>query len=365
MNTTLITVLKKLKDPRKRRRKRKHLLIDILILTILGVLSGADSWDAIELFGKKKYDFLKTILKLPYGIPSHDTINRVVSMIDSKQFEKLFIEWTKQITKPMHNEVVAIDGKTTRGSKDGFRNTPPIHLVSAWASDNGLSFGQVKTSDKSNEITAIPELLDMLDLKGCIISIDAMGTQKEIAKQIIEKEADYILALKSNHPFMHEDASVLFEWKTPDSIDEQCDKGHGRIENRKCEVIYQTDLLDDAESWHSLKSIIKITSSRTIGENTRTQTRFYISSARLDAKQFNVNIRKHWSIENNLHWTLDVVFNDDKQRKRNKNAAQNFALAQRIALNLLKADKSIKASIKSKRLMAAWDNDYLLSILMR
>lgn len=365
MKETLITVLRKLKDPRKRHKKKKHLLIDIVILTILGVLCGADSWDAIELFGKKKYDFLKKILKLPNGIPSHDTINRVISMIDPKQFEKLFVEWTKLLAIPGLKEVIAIDGKTMRGSKDSFHNSPPVHLVSAWASENGLSFGQVKTSDKSNEITAIPELIEMLDIEGCIVSIDAMGTQKEIAAKIVEKKADYILALKGNHPFMHEDAGVLFNWKTPDSADEQYDKGHGRIEYRKCEVSYQMDLLDDTENWPEIKSLIKITSSRTIGEKTSTETRFYISSAKLDASEFNINIRKHWGVENNLHWVLDVVFNDDRQRKRVANAAQNFALAQRIALNLLKADKSLKASLKSKRLVAAWDNDYLLSILMR
>jgi predicted transposase YbfD/YdcC len=225
MKETLITVLRKLKDPRKRHKRKKHLLIDIVILTILGVLCG-------ELFGNKKYDFLKKILKLPNGIPSHDTINRVISMIDPKQFEKLFIEWTKLLAIPGLKEVIAIDGKTIRGSKDSFHYSPPVHLVSAWASENGLSFGQVKTSDKSNEITAIPELIE-----GCIVSIDAMGTQKEIAKKIVEKKADYILALKGNHPFMHEDAGVLFNWKTPDSADEQYDKGHGRIECRKCEVI--------------------------------------------------------------------------------------------------------------------------------
>lgn len=364
MKNNLITIMGKLPDPRLP-RKRKHHLMDILVLTILAILCGAESWDSIALFGKKKHDFLKTFLKLPNGIPSHDTINRVFSILNPEKFEKLFIEWTQSLREKMNREVIAIDGKTLRGSKDSYHGLSPIHLVNAWATENELVFGQFKTDCKSNEITAIPELLDLLDIEHCVITIDAMGTQKNIAHKIIEKKGDYILSLKGNHQSLQADVEALFNWKIPDSTAEQSEKGHGRIETRKCEVIHQVDLIDSYTEWGNLSSVIRITAKRTVGEKSTSETRLYISSINADAMNFNEMIRKHWRVENSLHWTLDVTFHEDQQRKRNKHAAQNFSVAQKIALNLLKADNSIKASLRSKRLAAAWDNEFLLQILMR
>ncbi len=235
--------------------------------------------------------------------------------------------------------------------------------MSAWANNNQLVLGQIKTSEKSNEITAIPELLNILDIEGCIITIDAMGTQKKIAEMIIDKQADYILALKGNQGYLKEDVQNTFLRQQPDSTDETVEKGHGRIETRKCEVINKLDFLDEKEQWAGLKSLARVTASREINGKKTSEVRLYISSVVSDAKSFNTFIRQHWGVENSLHWTLDVTFREDAQRKRNGHAASNFALVEKIALNLLKTEDSRNMSIKSKRLVAAWDNEFLLKIL--
>jgi len=364
METSLHQFFNKLPDPRIHRNK-KHLLIDIIILSIIAVICGAESWDSIELFGKSKKEFLSKILKLPNGIPSHDTINRVFSLINATKFENLFIEWVISIKdETIKSEVISVDGKTLRRSKDSFHQKSPIHVVSAWANNNQLVLGQKKVNEKSNEITAIPKLLELLDIEGCIITIDAMGTQKDIAKTIIENKADYILALKGNQGYLKEDAENIFNRQKPDSIDEIIEKGHGRIETRKCEVIKQIDFLEDRDKWKNLKSLIKITAQREINDKSTIENRLYISSIDADAKDFNTYIRQHWGVENSLHWTLDVTFREDDQRKRNGKAAENFSLIQKIALNLLKKEDSKNISIKNKRLKAAWDNDFLLEILI-
>jgi predicted transposase YbfD/YdcC len=363
METSLHQYFSKLPDPRVH-RNRKHLLIDIIILSIIAVICGAESWDSIELFGKSKKDFLIKILKLPNGIPSHDTINRVFSLINATKFENLFIEWVNSIKdETIKSEIISIDGKTVRRSKDTFHQKPPIHIVSAWASNNQLVLGQTKVNEKSNEITAIPKLLELLDIEGCIISIDAMGTQKDIAKTIIENKADYILALKGNQGYLKEDAENIFNRQRPGSTDEMIEKGHGRIETRRCEVIAQLAFLEDKGNWKNLKSIIKLTAQREINGKSTIENRLYISSIDGNAKDFNKYIRQHWGVENSLHWTLDVTFREDDQRKRNGKSAENFSLIQKIALNLLKQEESKNISIKNKRLKAAWDNDYLLKIL--
>ena len=247
MKTSLHDYFSQLPDPRIHRNK-KHLLIDIIVLSIIAVLRGAESWNSIELFGNSKKDFLSKILKLPNGIPSHDTINRVFSLINPGKFEQLFAQWVQSLIETkIPGEVIAIDGKAMRGSKDSFHEKSPVHLVSAWANTNQLVLGQVKTSEKSNEITAIPELLNLLDIEGCIITIDAMGTQKKIAETIIEKKADYILALKGNQGYLKEDVQNTFLRQQPDSTNETVEKGHGRIETRKCEVINKLDFLDEKE----------------------------------------------------------------------------------------------------------------------
>lgn len=363
METKLHQYFRQLPDPRINRNK-KHLLIDIIILSILAVICGAESWDSIELFGKTKKHFLSKILRLPNGIPSHDTINRVFSMIRSDKFEEIFSRWVDSLReKGFSNEIIALDGKTVRGSKDSFHEKSPIHVVSAWANSNQLVLGQRKVDSKSNEITAIPLLLEMIEIEGCIVTMDAMGTQKEIAKIIVDKKADYLLALKGNQGGLKEQVEHLFSRQKPESENETSEKGHGRIEHRKCHVITNLTFLDDKKQWKDLTSLIKIEATRELQGKVTSETRLYISSIRDDATHFNSYIRQHWGIENSLHWTLDVTFNEDHQRKRNGMAAQNFALIQKIALNLVKSESSDKSSIKSKRLKAGWDNNFLLKIL--
>lgn len=360
--TSLHRTFCQLSDPRLN-RKKQHLLIDIVILSVLAVLSGAESWDSVQLYGKTNYAFLKQFLRLPNGIPSHDTINRVFGMINSRHFERLFIEWsnTMKESKILEN-VIAIDGKTVRGSKDSFHEKSPIHLVHAWSVENNICLGQRKTEDKSNEITAIPELLDLLDIKGSIITIDAMGTQTAIAEKIIEKGANYILSVKANQKNLLEEVEDTCRFCHPVSDTTQIEKGHGRIETRRCQVFAKGDMIDIDNRWEGLQTAIKITSTREIKNKITTEERYYISS--LDTTQpFNQYVRDHWKVENSLHWTLDMVFREDEQRKRDKRAAENFALIRKIALNLLKKDTETKASLVSKRLRAGWDKDYLIYLL--
>lgn len=362
MTTSLHVHFSGLNDPRLARRKR-HLLTDIIILTIVAVLCGAESWDSIELFGKTKIDFLRLFLKLPNGIPSHDTINRVISMLNSRSFERIFTQWVQSLKdKGIDVELIAIDGKTVRGSKDTFHEKSAIHLINAWASQNQLVLGQCKSEGKSNEIESIPILLDLLDIKDSIITIDAMGTQRDIAKKIIKGEANYILALKANQKELLEETQSIFRVQTPDSISSVAEKGHGRIETRTCEVITNIEFLYGKEKWEGLKSIVRITSNRSINNKKTQEQRYYISSLNVNAEKFNSYIRHHWGVENNLHWTLDMTFNEDHQRKRNGMAAQNFSLINKIALNLLKKDNT-KGSLKAKRLKAGWDNQYLLKLI--
>jgi predicted transposase YbfD/YdcC len=328
----------------------------------LAVLSGAESWDSIELYGKMNMDFLKRFLELPHGIPSHDTINRVFSILNPRQFERLFTRWVNQVNEQgLLKGVIAIDGKTVRGSKDTFHHTSPIHLVHAWSVENNICLGQRKTKDKSNEITAIPEILALLDIQDSIITIDAMGTQTAIAKQIVEQGADYILSVKENQKTLYEEVQAVCKRCKPTVSQTDIDKGHGRLETRHCEVFEKNMMVDDDNRWTNLQTIIKITSTRVIGEKESTEERYYISS--LDANQpFNKYIRSHWAVENSLHWTLDMVFREDQQRKRQKHAADNFAIIRKIALNLLKKDKG-KESVVSKRLKAAWNKNFLLELL--
>ena len=363
METSLHKYFSLIGDPRIHRNK-KHLLTDIIILTVIAVICGAESWDSIELFGKAKIKFLKTFLKLPNGIPSHDTINRVFSMLSPTRFERLFADWTNSLRdKDIDLELIAIDGKTLRGSKDTFHDKSPIHLVNAWASNNQMVLAQYKSEGKSNEINTIPLLLDILDIKGSIITIDAMGTQRKIADKIVENGGDYILALKGNQKGLREEVESIFRVQKPDSTDEVTEKGHGRIETRKCEQINNLEFLDKKERWRNLSSIIKISTERTVNTKTSCETRYYISSLNSPANKFNKYIRQHWGVENSVHWTLDMTFREDYQRKRNGMAAQNFSLINKIALNILKKDKS-KGSIKSKRLKAGWDNRFLTKLLI-
>ena len=343
--------------------------MDIISIAICAVICGAEGWADVELFGRSKYDCLKRFLKLPNGIPSHDTFGRVFSLIDPAQFQRCFVDWVKGISELTQGEVIAIDGKTLRGSYDRSRRRSAIHMVSVWTQKNFLVLGQVKVADRSNEITAIPRLLSMLEVCGCIVTIDAMGCQKEIASKIIESGADYVLSVKKNQPQLYEDIAETFA----DSLEnishdfsETVDKGHGRIEIRKCWAISETDYLDYVNEdgrWKDLSSIAMVESERRVDGETTVESRFYISSIPNDAERLLAATRGHWSIENSLHWVLDISFREDESRVREGNAPGNLAVIRHMALNLLKQDRTVKASIKGKRKRAGWDNDLLLAVI--
>ena len=361
--TTIHDSFKSLRDPRIDRNKR-HNLLDIIILSILAVLCGADTYDEIELFGKENFAFLKQFLSLRHGIPSHDTINRVFRLLNPREFERCFISWAQGLKDAgIMERVIAIDGKTVRGSKDSFHHKSPLHSVHAWSSENGICLGQLECGEKTNEITTIPKLIDMLDIKGSIITIDAMGTQTAIAKKIVENGGDYILAVKGNQGSLEEEVHATCERNIHVSDTCTVEKGHGRIETRRCEV-FEKGLIVDEERWENISSIVKITSTREViatGKVT-TQERFYISSLNAYGNDFNTYIRSHWGIENKLHWSLDMTFREDEQRKRANHAAANFAIVRKIGLNLLRKDNG-KGSLKSKRLKAAWNKDFLINLL--
>ena len=360
----LISIFNQVEDPRSH-INQLHNLIDILLIGIISVICGAETWKQMVGFAKSKEEFLKTFLELPKGIPSEDTINRVFSSIDSIQFETCFIEWVNSIADLTKGQIIAIDGKTIRGAKSHGKKSP-IHMVSAWACESNLVLGQVKTAEKSNEITAIPQLLDILDLSEQTITIDAMGTQREIAKKIIDNDANYILAVKANQSHLLENIEDEFKFAKQLDINVQEDFGHGRIETRKCSVITDFKFIENQNDWKNLASIIRIESVREFKNSnkvTEKATRYYISNLKDTACIFQNSIRSHWAIENKLHWTLDVAFSEDASRKRNQNAAQNYSILLKIALNLLKNEKTEKQGVKGKRLKAGWDNKYLLKIL--
>lgn len=360
----LVSIFNQIEDPRSH-INQLHKFIDILLIGIISVICGAETWKQMVGFAKSKEDFLRTFLELPNGIPSEDTINRLFASIDSIQLEKCFIEWVNTIADLSLGQIIAIDGKTIRGAKHKCKKSP-IHMISAWACENNLVLGQVKTAQKSNEITAIPNLLDILDISGNIVSIDAIGTQKEIAKKIIDNQANYILAVKGNQPQLLEAIEDEFRFAKQLEIDKNEDIGHGRIETRNCSVITDFQFIENKSEWVNLKSIIRIQSTREFKNSDKKKeiaTRYYISSLKNDSSYFQSAIRSHWAIENKLHWMLDVGFSEDKSRKRAGNAAQNFSVLLKIALNLLKNEKTEKQGIKGKRLKAGWDNQYLLKVL--
>jgi predicted transposase YbfD/YdcC len=353
----LRSIFSQIDDPRSDINKL-HKLEDILLIGIISVICAAETWKDMETFAKGRKDFLRTFLDLPNGIPSDDTFNRVFSSIDSEQFESCFMEWVSHLVNLTGGEVVPIDGKTIRGAKSNGKKSP-FHMVSAWATNNNLVLGQVKVSEKSNEITAIPKLLELIAVKGCTVTIDAMGCQQEIARKIIEQQANYILAVKENQKQLYQDIEDEFRFGQGIQTDTTEDLDHGRIETRKCSVITDFKFIEN-------KSIIKVESIREFKHSdkpTENFTRYYISSLLSGAKDLQRAIRLHWGIENKLHWVLDVAFCEDASRKRIGNAAQNFSVLSKIALNLLKKDTSTKQGIKGKRLKAAYDHEYLIKIL--
>jgi predicted transposase YbfD/YdcC len=363
MNRTcnLLSYFSEMKDPRIDRTKR-HLFDDIIFIAIASVLSGGQTWNDMQEYGEIKQEWLSTFLELPNGIPSHDTFNRFFAAISPEEFEKCFLNWVKEICERTHGEVVSIDGKTIRGSRSE-GNKSATHIVSAWADQNELILGQIKVDDKSNEITAIPKLLEALVLDGCVITIDAMGCQKNIAKKIISKNANYILSVKENQKELHDDIQDSFRILKASDYHDNLDYGHGRIETRKCSIISDLSLVENAEKWMNIKAIVKMERERYFKATGKTEneTSYYISSIN-SAEQIYLGIRKHWGIENKVHWILDVAFGEDLSRKRTGNAAQNYSTLNRIALNLLKKDDS-KVGIKSRMKKAGWGNEYLIKLI--
>ncbi len=356
-------------DPRA--SNRSHLLIDIIILAICGHICGADDWVEIEGFGNAKLWWFKQFLKLPNGIPSHDTFGRVFAVIDPQQFRESFLSCVKAIADLMEKHI-AIDGKQLRRSYDRANEKAALHMVSAWSSENGIVLAQDKVGDKSNEIIAIPALLELLDLANCIITIDAMGCQTKIAQKIVASDADYVLALKKNQEKLHEIVEVLFS--DPDEIKAtNCDyhkevnKGHGRIEIRQCWATDDEEYLKYIEQelghWEGLQSLIMVKSERRINGDSSTEARYFISSLPPDARHLLHTIRSHWGIENKLHWVLDMSFREDESRVRQGNATENLAIMRHLCLNLLKREMTAKCGIKAKRLKAGWDMNYLFKVL--
>ena len=367
---TLIEHFSSISDPRIDRCKL-HNLIDILVIATCATICGAETWEEFELFGLSKIDWFKQFLQLPNGIPSHDTFRRVISRLDPRQFQQCFLEWVRSTYEITQGQVVAIDGKLSRGSRDVRAGKSAINMVSAWASENRLVLGQVKTYEKSNEITAIPQLLDLLEVAGCIVTIDAIGCQTEIAAKIVEKEADYVLAVKGNQGSLYQDLIGYFDWAREDKFNETTytthetvDGHHGRIEVRRYYATEDIDWLRRKKEWKAIESIAMVESERTeLGKETTVERRYYISSMGADAKQIGKAIREHWSVENCLHWVLDVAFREDGSRIRKDHGPENMATMRHIGLNLLKQEKSLKVGIKSKRLKAGWDEGYLLKVL--
>lgn len=368
----LITHFSSITDQRKSKGIR-HKLIDIIVIAICGVICGADDWVMIEHFGNAKREWFETFLELPHGIPSHDTFGKVFALIDPKEFQASFLDWVHEIAEITSNQLIAIDGKTVRRSYDRTKGKGAIHLVSAWASQNGVVLGQVKVDEKSNEITAIPELLKMLDIQGCIISIDAIGTQKEIVTTILEQGGDYLLAVKQNQGTLYDQIELAFgvdygnEFKdAPYDYAKKVNKAHGRIETRECWVTSDPEYIDyvDPEGrWQKLRSLAIVKATRLKDGETSSQIRYFISSVEFSAAPMMNYIQRHWEVENKLHWSLDVSFREDDSRIRSGHAPENLALIRKMALNLLRLNKSKKCGAKTKRMLCAVDTNYLLEIL--
>jgi predicted transposase YbfD/YdcC len=375
-SSKLVAALQEVPDPRRQCKNLRHRLVDVLVLGFCAVLCGCEDFVEIEAFARSKEDFFRRFLELPHGIPSHDTFRRVFQAVGPQVLQSSLIHWLKDVRQEAQaaadGEVIAIDGKTLRRTFDRARGLGALHLVSAWATANGLTLGQVAVDAKSNEITAIPRLIELLDLKDCVVTIDAAGCQKDIAAQIVAKDADYVLALKDNQPTLHEQVSDYFleqlEQENPGGQlrrHRQVEKGHGRTETRETFVAPAPKEMVASGAWVGLASIVMVirhSLDHTTGKISD-DVRYFLSSLPARVKRVARAVRQHWGIENGLHWVLDVAFNEDRMRQRDRHGVENLALLNRLAVSLLRADKTVKAGIKCKRKAAGWDNDYLLHLL--
>lgn len=357
-----------LQDPRSSRR-RLHNLCDMIAIALCAVICGAGSWEDVAEYARQKEAWLKTFLRLENGIPSHDTFNRVFRLLKPKPFQACFQRWMQGLVEATAGRVVAVDGKTLRHSFDRASSTSALHMISAWAVENGVSLGQRAVDDKSNEITAVPELLKLLELEGAIVTYDAMGCQKEIAQAIRDQGADYVLAVKDKQPRLFEDVMAsfveAFEGERGDSYRMVVtnEKGHGREERREYVVVRDLSKIRDQHLWPDLRSVAMVCSERTIDGKTTTESRYYISSCTGSARQLAGAIRGHWGIENSLHWSLDVTFGEDAHRLRKDHGPENMAMLRRAALTLIKQERIEKGSLRRKRLRAGWNNAYLEKLL--
>jgi predicted transposase YbfD/YdcC len=375
---SLVAHLSQVPDPRINRRK-EHELIDILVIAVCALLCAGETFNDMEDFGKAKQEWFKTFLGLRNGIPSHDTFNRVFAALDPKAFLDCFLRWTQSLREAVAQEIVALDGKALRRALN--RDQSVKYIVSAWAESNGLVLGQLKVADKSNEITAVPELLRVLELSGCIVTIDAMGCQKKIAREIMESDADYVLALKGNQETVHAEVKAFLDQTLADTqmkrapgvklpkaaanlaCQETVEKDHGRFEIRRYYQSAELDWFADLDKWEGLKSVGLVESIREVDGKSTVERRYYLSSLPLGVETFARAVRSHWGVENKVHWIMDVCFREDQSRARAGYAAENLATLRRLALNLLKREKTKKRGIRGKQLNASWDHAYLLRLL--
>lgn len=363
LNSRFAEHLKGIEDPRH--HNKQHLLSDMFIISLCAIVCGAESWTQVVEYGRSKLDWFSEFLELPNGIPSHDTFGRLFARIDPRSFQEFFAKWVQDFSESLNGKTVAIDGKTLRRSHDRINGDSAIHMVSAWASEICLVLGQIKTDNKSNEITAIPELIKMLSLEGAIVTTDAMGCQKKITRTIIEKNADYVIQVKDNQQRLHEDIALFFKEPANGPFDtmETVDGDHGRVETRRYDTTDDIDWLQGKHEWAGIKTICRVTRQRDINGNVSIESSYFISSLDNHAPAIAKAVREHWGVENGLHWCLDISFREDYCRVRKDHAPENLAVLRHIALNLLKREKTLKGGIQTKRLKAAWDHDYLLKIL--